>query len=52
LSSFSFINFYVLLIFSISSVLREQWIRAKYERKEFIDGAPEQKYLTGRMKNY
>jgi len=30
-------------------VLREQWIRAKYERKEFIDGAPEQKYLTGGM---
>ncbi|EDO47919.1 predicted protein [Nematostella vectensis] len=28
-------------------VLREQWIRAKYERKEFIDGAPEPCYLSG-----
>ncbi|KAJ7376415.1 ArfGAP with dual PH [Desmophyllum pertusum] len=27
-------------------VLREQWIRAKYERKEFIDGAPQPNYLT------
>lgn len=33
-------------------VLREQWIRAKYERKEFIDGAPEPKYLTGSLRGY
>lgn len=29
------------------SVLKEQWIRAKYERKEFVDGAPEPSYLNG-----
>ena len=31
------------------SVLREQWIRAKYERKEFVPSAPEMSrpYLTG-----
>lgn len=28
-------------------VLREQWIRSKYERKEFIEGAPAPSYLTG-----
>lgn len=28
-------------------VLREQWIRSKYERMEFIEGAPTPSYLTG-----
>ena len=28
-------------------VPREQWIRAKYERMEFIEGAPTPPYLTG-----
>ena len=32
---------------STKSVLKEQWIRAKYERKEFVDGAPEPPYLKG-----
>ncbi|KAM7447571.1 ArfGAP with dual PH [Porites harrisoni] len=33
-------------------VLKEQWIRAKYERKEFVDGAPEPPYLKGSMRGY
>ncbi|XP_068762725.1 arf-GAP with dual PH domain-containing protein 1-like isoform X2 [Montipora capricornis] len=33
-------------------VLKEQWIRAKYERKEFVDGAPEPSYLNGTMRGY
>lgn len=33
-------------------VLKEQWIRAKYERKEFVDGAPEPSYLNGTMQGY
>lgn len=37
---------------SDAHVLREQWIRAKYERKEFIDGAPEPSYLTGSLRGY
>lgn len=31
------------------SVLREQWIRSKYERKEFVEGAPQPSYLTGNL---
>ena len=42
---FPFFNFV-----KIHSVLREQWIRAKYERTEFIDGAQEPSYLTGTVK--
>ena len=42
---FPFFNF-----LKIHSVLREQWIRAKYERTEFIDGAPEPSYLTGTVR--
>ena len=37
--------FYIFLF--TKSVLKEQWIRAKYERKEFVDGAPEPPYLKG-----
>nr|XP_058970785.1 arf-GAP with dual PH domain-containing protein 2-like isoform X1 [Pocillopora verrucosa]XP_058970799.1 arf-GAP with dual PH domain-containing protein 2-like isoform X1 [Pocillopora verrucosa] len=37
---------------SDAHVLREQWIRAKYERTEFIDGAPEPSYLTGSLRGY
>lgn len=33
-------------------VLKEQWIRAKYERKEFVDGSPEPSYLKGSMRGY
>ena len=29
-------------------VLREQWIRAKYERQEFVNGSKKQPYLSGR----
>lgn len=32
--------FYILLMFEILSILREQWIRAKYERKEFLEPKP------------
>ena len=42
------VSFFHLFIY-LFSVLREQWIRAKYERKEFIDGAPQPNYLTGRI---
>ena len=35
------------MFFFTKSVLKEQWIRAKYERKEFVDGAPEPPYLKG-----
>ena len=39
--------FYIFLF--TKSVLKEQWIRAKYERKEFVDGAPEPPYLKGTL---
>jgi hypothetical protein len=29
-----------------SLVLKEQWIRAKYERKEFVPDAPEQTFQS------
>jgi len=32
-------------------VIREQWIRAKYERQEFVDGS-KQLYLSGRREGY
>ncbi|RMX53010.1 hypothetical protein pdam_00018255 [Pocillopora damicornis] len=35
---------------SDAHVLREQWIRAKYERTEFIDGAPEPSSLRGYLR--
>jgi len=31
--------------------LKEQWIRAKYERQEFVDGAPQPTYFNGRFKD-
>jgi len=31
-------------------VLKEQWIRAKYERQEFVDGAPQPTYFNGTMR--
>ena len=48
-----FLSSFIFLFFNfvkIHSVLREQWIRAKYERTEFIDGAPEPSYLTGTVR--
>jgi hypothetical protein len=33
-----------------SLVLKEQWIRAKYERKEFVPDAPEPSYVSGKKK--
>ena len=38
---------FLYIFLSTKSVLKEQWIRAKYERKEFVDGAPEPPYLKG-----
>jgi len=32
-------------------VIREQWIRAKYERQEFVNGS-KQPYLSGRREGY
>ena len=32
-------------------VIREQWIRAKYERQEFVNGS-KQAYLSGRRDGY
>lgn len=43
----SVLDFYIFLF--TKSVLKEQWIRAKYERKEFVDGAPEPPYLKGTL---
>lgn len=45
---FEFTGFFVMFFFT-KSVLKEQWIRAKYERKEFVDGAPEPPYLKGTL---
>lgn len=40
------------LIAVLHSVLREQWIRAKYERREFMGGAAKLTYLSGHKEGY
>ena len=37
----------ILLKLLCCSVLREQWIRGKYERREFVEGVKEPSYLSG-----
>ena len=32
---------------SYYSVLKEQWIRSKYEHKQFMEGAKEPSYING-----
>ena len=41
----------MLLMYCVSSVLREQWIRAKYQRLEFVD-IDKQTYLQGHKEGY
>ena len=45
------LSYKVMYIISIvyNRVLREQWIRAKYQRKEFCEGAAKPSYLTGEI---
>lgn len=38
--------------FLFSRLLREQWIRAKYERKEFIHSEKQEPYSAGSERNF
>lgn len=38
--------------FPFSRLLREQWIRAKYERKEFIHSEKQEPYSAGSERNF
>lgn len=41
-----------LCIVFFSRLLREQWIRAKYERKEFIHSEKQEPYSAGSQRNF
>lgn len=41
-----------LCIFFLSRLLREQWIRAKYERKEFIHSEKQEPYSAGSERHF
>jgi len=47
-SSFMYLGpCFLFSVFFFSRLLREQWIRAKYERKEFIHSEKQEPYSAG-----
>lgn len=43
--------YFLFSVFFFSRLLREQWIRAKYERKEFIHSEKQEPYSAGRERH-